>query len=147
MMKSISQVDRVLFLVLGLVILVVIGGIIYLAVTPKIGEKFTEFYVLGSEGKAQGYPKELIVGEEARVIIGIVNHEYEELSYQLEITINGVTQKKMNPVVLNHEEEWEQEVGFAPVRAGENQKVEFVLHKYGVAEPYRTLHLWIDVKE
>lgn len=146
MAKRTGSLDRVLSLVFGVIILVVIGAIIYLNITPKIGDKFTEFYILGLEGKAASYPEKLMVGEEAKVIVGIVNHEYEELSYQLKITIDGVRNKEIGPVVLAHEGKWEQEVSFTPVKAAEKQKVEFLLYRHGVAEPYRTLHLWIDVK-
>ena len=147
MKKVISQAGGVVSVVLGLVILAVIVTTICITVIPDTGDKFTEFYILGLEGKADSYPKDLMVGEEARVIAGIVNHEYEELSYQLAVMINGVTDKRINPIVLGHEEKWEQEVSFTPLKAGENEKVEFVLYKYGETEPYRTLHLWIDVKE
>ena len=40
--------------------------------------RFTEFYALGPEGKASGYPRELMVGEETVVILGVVNKEYAE---------------------------------------------------------------------
>ncbi len=46
--------------------------------TILAGERFTEFYILGLEGKADNYPDELTVGEEGRVILGIVNHEHED---------------------------------------------------------------------
>jgi len=42
---------------------------------PKAGEHFTEFYVLGVEGETDNYPSELVVGQEATVTLGIVNHE------------------------------------------------------------------------
>jgi len=147
MKQTTRKWDKVVSLVLGLVTLAVIGSIVYLTATPKIGDRFTEFYILGPGSKAEGYPRELMVGEEARVLVGIVNHEYEELSYQLEVTVKGVTHKRINRVVLGHKEKWEQEVSFTPVNAGENQSVEFLLYRYGVTQPYRTLRLWIDVKE
>jgi len=37
--------------------------IVYVIVTPKQGEKFTEFYILGPEGMADDYPTDLAVGE------------------------------------------------------------------------------------
>ena len=49
-------------------------------------------------------------------------------------------------ITLAHEEEWEQEVSFTPTRAGPDQKVEFLLYKEGVNEPYLRLHLWLDVE-
>ena len=38
------------------VIVAAIGTLIYVISTPKVGEKFTEFYILGEGGKAEGYP-------------------------------------------------------------------------------------------
>jgi uncharacterized membrane protein len=37
-------------------------------------------------------------------------------------------------------------VGFTPHKAGDNQKLEFVLYKQGEDKPYRSLYLWVDVK-
>jgi len=136
----------VVSLFLGLAILVTIGLIVYLTVTPKAGDKFTEFYILGFGGKAEGYPKELTLGEKAKVIVGIVNHEYQNLSYRLEIAINGVSNKTVNSIVLAHKEKWENEVSFIPTKVGEKQKVEFLLYRTGQEEPCRKLHLWINVR-
>lgn len=140
-----SRLRKALSVVLLLVILAVIGAIVYMAVTPHIGERFTEFYILGLEGKAENYPTEIALGEEARVIVGIVNHEYEEVSYRVVVRIDETTRKEIGPVMMAHEEKWEPEVSFTPTKVGENQKVEFLLHKNGQNEPYLTLRLWTDV--
>ena len=117
---------------------------VYVIVTPKEGEKFTEFYVLGPGGKAEEYPTNLTVGEEGEVIIGVVNHEYAAVTYQLELKVNGgvIDQKS---IVLTHNETWESPFTFRATKAGDDQKLEFLLYKEGVKEVYRSLHLWMDV--
>lgn len=141
------MLNKALAVVLLLVIVAIIGAIVYLAVTPQIGERFTEFYILGLENKAEGYPQEVNVGQETRVILRIVNHEYENTSYGIEITTDGLRNKEIGPIVLANKEKWENEVSFTPTSVGENQNVEFLLYKTGQVEPYQRLHLWIDVKQ
>lgn len=149
-----SMPDKVLSMVLVVAIAVVIGTLGYVIATPRVGEKFTEFYILGPDGKAENYPTELKVGEEGRVIVGIVNHEQELTSYKIEIWIDGAKAKlRINgedrdeiAVELWHDAKWEQEVGFVPQKAG-RQKVEFVLYKDGELYFEQPLHFWLDVEE
>jgi len=146
-------------LVITVVIVVAIGTLGYVVTTPgaipRGGEKFTEFYILDTGGKAENYPTELKVGKEGWVILGIVNHEQERTSYRVEVWIGGEKAKlriegedrdEIN-VELENEGKWEKGVGFVPQKAGGGQKVEFVLYKDG--EPYfeEPLNLWIDVEE
>jgi uncharacterized membrane protein len=140
-----GQWDKVLSVVLAASILGAIGTIAYVVASPRAGEQFTEFYVLGLDGMAEGYPSELEVGEEARVILGIANHELEEESYLVEIRIDGEPVRTVGPVVVQDEGKWEEETAFAPVRAGTEQKVEFLLFRDIDQQPYRSLYLWIDV--
>jgi len=150
-----SMADKVLSVVLVVAISGAIGTLGYVVATPKVGERFTEFYILGPEGEAANYTTELSVGEEGRVILGIVNHEQEEASYTVEVWIDGEKaklrvegeDKDEISVGLENEEKWEKEVGFVPQTAGKNQTVEFVLYKDG--KPYfeEPLYLWIDVEE
>jgi len=145
--KSQRLVDRILSVILIAAIAGAIGTLGYTLATPKIGERFTEFYILGLEGKAERYPTELVVGEEARVIVGIVNREYETVSYRVEITIDGIRHDEIGPVVVSPSGRWEQEVGFIPAEPGDNQKVEFLLYKRGESKAYQSLHLWVNVRE
>jgi len=107
-----------------------------------------QFYILGLAGKAAGYPTELVLGEEGKVIVGIINREHETVSYRLEVRINGARNNELGPIVLEHDEKWEREISFVPEKAGENQKVEFFLYLNGEAEPYlEPLRVWVDVKK
>lgn len=117
-----------------------------LAMPQETGERFTEFYILGLEGKATDYPTELGIGEEGRVILGIVNREYQRVNYRVEIAIDGVRNREIGPLILEHRERWEGEANFAPTKAGDNQKVEFMLYEEGKPLLKEQLHLWINVK-
>jgi len=78
------------------------------------------------------------------VIIGIVNHEYENFTYSLEINFNGSLIHKEN-VFLVEKEKWEIPFKFKAIKKGEDQKLEFLLYKDQQIEVYRELHLWISV--
>ena len=121
-----STRDKALSSILGILILAAIGVIAYVTHSPPVGERFTEFYLLGVEGKAEAYPKELVVGEEGKVLVGIVNHEYQEMDYRVVVRIDGMENQEIGPVALAHEEKWEQEVSFLPEKAGDKQEVEFL---------------------
>ena len=114
--------NKVLYVMLVIAILAALGSVGYVMVKPKQTETFTEFYILGPNGKAANYPRDIILGEEAKVIIGIVNHEQEVVSYRIGVKIDGVKNNKIEPVVLANEQKWEEIVSFTPARAGDNQK-------------------------
>ena len=138
-----SRLDKILSVILIVAILGAAGTTGYVIATPKQAERFTEFYVLGPEGKVGGYPEELTAGETATVIAGIVNYEHEEVSYQIEVVIDGATNNEVTDIVLGPEQKWEREVLFTPASSEVEHKVEFVLYKNG--EPYSRLHLWVNV--
>lgn len=141
-------VDKIMSLVLIFVILGAIGTISYVLAVPRVGEQFTEFYIVGPEGKAEGYPQELLLGEEAQVMVGIVNREHEDVSYRVEVKIDGVRRNTTGSVMLAPGEKWVESIDFTPTRPGDNQKVEFLLYRNGQSEPYlKPLYLWIDVEE
>jgi len=131
--------------VLVLVIVGAVGMMASVVSTPKEGEKFTEFYILGPDGQASGYPSQLALDETGVVIVGVVNHEYRQVDYRIEVGINGENIDEVASFSLSDGETWEQEVTFTPYKLGPDQKVEFLLYQDSDSEPYRTLHLWVDV--
>ena len=146
--KTISVWNKALSIVLVVLILGSIGTLAYAIVTPKQGEEFTEFYVLGPNGEAEGYPTELSMGQTGKVILGIINHEGEDnLVYSVEVSIDGGLKQTIGPLTLDDEEKWEDEVSLSPDKMGDNQKVEFSLYKQDEDEPCESVYLWLDVKD
>jgi len=148
--KPENKLDRILTILLVISILASVVTLAYVVVTPKEGEKFTEFYILGPGGMADDYPTELRTGQSGNVIIGIVNHEYADTDYSIEMVLGNDSipiGQELRHITLQHNETWEQEVTFTPESVGANMKLQFLLYKdNNMTEPYRDLHLWIDVE-
>lgn len=146
MIKPEARIDKILTVVLVISILASLLMVVYVIVTPKQGEKFTEFYLLGPGGKAEGYPTNLTAGKTDSVIVGVVNHEYEPVNYTLRVTINDdILKEERIPTVNN--QTWEQPVNFTPKQAGTALKLQFLLYKENnLTMPYRDTHLWVNVK-
>jgi len=144
-----GMADKVLSISLVIAILVALGSLGYFLYIPKEGERFTEFYILSVDGKAENNPRQVAQGETVELITGIVNHEHEVTSYLIDIDIDGSQVKQIRSKALAHGQKWEEIVSFIPQKAGKGQKVEFWLYKNNETEPYfkDSLYLYIDVSK
>jgi uncharacterized membrane protein len=78
--------------------------------------------------------------------VGVINHEYETVTYRVEVRIGGATDNETAAFSLEPGEKREQPVDFSPQTVGQNQEVEFLLYKNGELDPdIKPLHLWVDV--
>lgn len=139
-----NKIDRILTIILIFTIVSAIGMIFYIITMPKTGEKFTEFYILGPDGKADKYSTNLTLNASADILVGVINHEYAPINYtiQTELDKNMLTSEK---IVLNNNETWEKNVTFVPDKKGSDMKLEFLLFKENnFTSPYRELHLWVN---
>ena len=84
-----GRLDKALTVILIITIIISIAALVYVIVTPKQGEKFTEFYILGPGGKAYDYPTSVQAGNKSTVIVGVVNHEYTPVNYTMQISLNN----------------------------------------------------------
>lgn len=147
--ESENRLDKALTIILILSIIASICVLAYVVVVPKQGEKFTEFYILGPNGKAENYPTMFALGDEQPVIVGVVNHEYRNVTYDLVVTLNDsqtVTRIYSDQLTIADNQTWEKTVQLKPDRAGSKMKMEFLLYADGnMTAPYREVHLWVDV--
>lgn len=144
-----TAVDKALTALLVLSILVSVLTVTYVIVFPKQGEKFTEFYIIGTDGKADNYPIRFAAGEQKPVIVGIVNHEYRNVTYDLVVELKdgaNVTTLHSEDVVLVDNETLEKTVNLTSDHAGSGMKADFLLYTDGnMTAPYRECYLWVNV--
>jgi uncharacterized membrane protein len=140
-----TKLDQALTIILIMAILIAVTTLVYVIVTPRQGEQFTEFYILGPEGTLDNYPHILTIGQNAQVILGLANHEHQEKTYTIEIwlinqtittnqttnetttTINHMYYQDSFTTTLNHStvnieenwtKQWEQNYSFKIFRKG-----------------------------
>jgi len=149
--KSESKLDRALTIILILSILMSVATLEYVILTPKEGEHFTEFYVLGPQGIADNYTTDYTLGQSGTMIVGVVNHEYRPVNYTMQVKLENQLlplPENLQHITLDHNETWEETVTFTPPLVGQNMKLEFLLfNETDKTTPYRNLHLWINVDE
>jgi len=138
-------VDRLSWLFLGFAATFSLGLLPILASNQQ--ESFSEFYIdLSKSPDGSSWREALAPGEHADLIIGVTNHEHADVQYRIERAGPSGTEQ-IAAIHLAHDQTWEQPYTFTPTQPGADQKVEFLLYKQGDAEPYRSLHLWINVVE
>jgi uncharacterized membrane protein len=147
--REMAGLDKTLSLSLVIAVLIAMGSISYVIAVPKQQQLFTEFYILNTEGKAEDYPKQVVLGKPVEINISIVNHEDMVLSYMVDIRINGIENSQVSTEELANGDKWQEIVSFIPQSFGVGQKVEFWLYRTGEAEPCleESLYLYLDVTE
>ncbi len=162
--KEYGLFDKVLTVALAASIIVAVATLAYVVLTPRPGEHFTEFYILGPGGKASGYPTNLTVNETGSVIIGVVNHEGVSANYTVRVDLVGVrivfnATSGFNETVEVNRTAWSWFNSTLSEGANSSQtysfsipavglwKVQFRLFKDGdFSRAYRELHLRVRVR-
>ena len=142
-----SKIDMIITGILIFSIVLAISMLYFVITVPKIGEKFTEFYILGPEGKADNYPSSFQYNYPANILIGVVNHEYVSVNYTVRIALDNDTLTD-RLLFLEHNATWENNVSFVPDKYGTDMKLKFFLFKEdNFTAPYRELYMWITVNK
>jgi uncharacterized membrane protein len=79
-----SSTGRLFSLILILVILIAVTSTLYVIVSPREGERYTEFFILNENKSAAHYPDQIITGQNYALFIGVGNHEYRAMNYTIE---------------------------------------------------------------
>jgi uncharacterized membrane protein len=144
--RSGGVLDRSLTVALAVSIFAALGTFLFVLAKPEVGERFTEFYVLGPYGEADDYPRWVLPGQLLNPIVGVINREHQDMNYRIRIEVGGQEVEQITDIHLAHDQKWVERVVFALQEPGDQQQLRFLLYREGQEEPYRSLHLWIDVR-
>jgi uncharacterized membrane protein len=128
------------------IILLTIGvlSVIYIIINPQPSEKFTEFYVLNTEGQAGNYPVNLSTAEVAKVSMVVVNNEHQQANYLVVVKLENSTIYHEEFILLNNEKK-EIPLEFSAQSSG-RQKLEMFLYRLpDTSNAYRYLFLELNV--
>jgi uncharacterized membrane protein len=136
--------DRTISIIIVIALIIGMIGVLYVILNPTKTEGFTEFYLLGPDGKAGNYPTNLTAGEVRNVIIGLVNYEHSPESYLIKVRQNNTILKEETVSLANNEKK-EIPFEFTAGPSGE-YKIEFDLYKLPDTQNiYRSLFLLVNV--
>ena len=122
---------------------------------PSVDEFMTEFYILGEDGLAENYPREVSAGEAHWITMGISNKERQPMSYRVEVWAvdpwDGRRERvgESDSISLEVDQSIEQTIDWYMPWPGDDQVIEFYLYADGQEEleTYRRLRLWLSVVE
>lgn len=143
--------DKILTIILVISIVIAVCTLIYVITGSREGEGFTEFYILDENGTTENYPNNLEIGENSTGIVGVICHEHERTRYTIEIWLYNLTGERENITLkqydlnLKHDQCNETSFNFNVTNNG-FYKLQFLLYINDKTEPYRDLHIWVNVE-
>lgn len=139
-----SGIDKALSIIIVILIIFAVSMTTYAVVKPKQAENFTEFYILGSDGKLSNYPTNITSGENGHINAVIVNHERAPTSYLLVYNYNGTIVSE-NSITLQNGQNISVPITIVTGNVG-SKEVELLLYKQPDQQNvYRSLHFWVNV--
>jgi uncharacterized membrane protein len=141
--------DRTLSIILVVSMLLSVSVVVYAVITPAQSDAYTEFYILNSNGKAGDYPTQFSLANQTPIVVGVVNHEGRDVTYDLVITQNESSQLKTlhsEQFTVNDSGQWEKTILVRPDALGTNVEFKFLLYEQeNNTIPYRETHLFANV--
>lgn len=149
---GLQRVERWLSFAMAAVLLLSGLVVAWVFLAPSTSDYMTEFYILGSEGLAEDFPRDTMEGESLQVTLGVTNRERNPHIYHVEVWVqdawDGTHRQQVgliNAFGLQVGENKESPVVWKMPWEGQDQRVDFLLFVAGETEPYRRLRLWLDV--
>lgn len=138
------EIEKALIIALIGSIIISSGMLAYAKITRE-KETFTALYILGPDGKAEGYPTESILNVPLYVTVGIENHELQDVNYILQMKADDEVIEELN-ISIKEGGTWQKDMAYNRQKLkGGRSKLEFALFKGELGySPYRSVHLYIQ---
>lgn len=141
---ALDKPNRIVMGVIGFGFSMAVVAGVLLVTIPGSGQFFTEFYVLGREGYAEDYPREVRAGETVILSITVVNNEGVSMRYYAEVQLEGEVLAASSPFTVEAGQSVSQPLMFSILETGDSA-VQLLLYRDGQPQPYRVLRLWLKV--
>ncbi len=142
---SISKMDRLSYLVVIPILLLTAGVALWVLAAPVSEIPATEFFILGKDGLAQDYPREIDLGQTQAITIGITNNENQLRNFRVEVRSDDQLIGVAGPFTVQPGQTINAPVEFIPLQAGENIRIDILLFQGTDLDIYRSLQLWLKV--
>jgi uncharacterized membrane protein len=167
--KGMPMIDKLLTIGIAAMLVASVVVLAWAITTPREGESFTQLAILGPGGMATDYPRNLTVGEDARVLLSVRSYEHDPMDYTIVLvlttvedynftvgqdSINWNSTNQLEPHVaiaqnfsLEHLEYYNHTFDFNVSSEG-MWKLQFLLYTEGqdyTQDSYREVHLWLNV--
>jgi uncharacterized membrane protein len=76
----------------------------------------------------------------------MINHENATVNYTVQVKMGDYVKSTTGPIALNNGQKWEGPIEFSANMPNPNIEVQFLLFRQGDTLPYRSLHIWVNVK-
>jgi uncharacterized membrane protein len=125
--------------------IIIASGMLVYAKMNQEKETFTMLYLLGPDGKAEGFPNESMINVPLNVTVGIENHELQDANYVLQMKADEEVIEGFN-VSLKDGGTWQKNMTYMrqKYKLGRT-KLEFDLFKdENGNSPYRSVYLYLE---
>lgn len=133
-------------------ILVGTVAVTWILIAPAPSSYTTEFYMLGPNGLAENFPREVVVGEEMAIRFGTTNREQSTSTYRVEIwsqdAWDSASRQRLvrtGDYLLGTGETLEVPLRWRMPQAGIDQRVDILLFIDDQPSPYRNLRMFLNV--
>jgi len=133
---------------LGVGVIVLAAGSVYVLLTQPAEPPLTEFYMLGPQGLSQDYPSQASPGQPISVNLAVHNQEGVPVDYRVVASDdNQQTLGEVAPFEVPPGATWSAPLSFTINAYGFGQRIDISLFRASDTRPYRQLSLSIDVPQ
>jgi uncharacterized membrane protein len=145
--QSQTLLNRMMFTIFCVAMLGVFIAVLLILLGQQPAAQSTEFYILGHEQLAEGFPIEIERDQPITLLVGVTNRENEPLLFRIEARQNNNLIATVPPFSVEADETIEHPLIFTPTDVGEDAEVQFFLFQDESQTPFRSLRIFLSVDQ
>ena len=138
----------------GIALIVCLTGVGMLIGDVYRAPEPTAFYAVGSAGLMQDYPRQTVVGQSVEVTIGVGQSTTDDANYRVEIWVVDPSSSERQELLertasfeVAAGQRVERSLTWRMPHSGDDRRVDIILLRGNDTTPYRSLILWLNVRE